>query len=129
MTELILTLVMVTLVSIIYVLIDYFDWLSLKNKTSPQVTFSTFKKLYMISPSKWRLYWSCISYNATVDGIDNWMPIEFKHFNDFIMYKMFYYKVTENEEFFEQIENKKCFIASIQKDIDLYNENNILKIN
>lgn len=98
-----------------------FVWSSTRIETSPQITFNAFRKLYAISPSKWRLSFDSVSYHAD----DGWMGIEFKHYVDVIRYRLFKDKVECDKAYLTLTQNEKDFLASVQKDIDAYRKENL----
>ena len=102
-----------------------FVWSSTKCKTAPCITFSAFKKLYAISPSKWE-FWS--DDNVHYDSDDGRMTIEFKHYIDVLRYRLFRDKVNNNETELTLMQNEKDFISSVQKDIDAYRKDNLCEI-
>ena len=99
-----------------------FIWSSTKCKTAPCITFSAFKKLYAISPSKWEL-WS--DDNVHYDSDDGRMTIEFKHYIDVLRYRFLKDKVESDEAYLTLTQNEKDFLASVQKDIDSYRKENL----
>lgn len=99
-----------------------FIWSSTKCKTAPCITFSAFKKLYAISPSKWEL-WS--DDNVHYDSDDGCMTIEFKHYIDVLRYRFLKDKVESDEAYLTLTQNEKDFLASVQKDIDSYRKENL----
>lgn len=97
---------------------------SAKIKTSPQITFDAFKKVYAISPTKWSLNFEDVSYH----GDDGWMHIEFKHYIDVIRYGFFKDKIERNNDYLKKMQNEKKLIESLQKDIDSYRKENLSEI-
>lgn len=108
-------------IGVIVFCLDSFVWSSTRIETSPQITFNAFRKLYAISPSKWRLSFDSVSYRAD----DGWMGIEFKHYVDVIRYRLFKDKVECDEAYLTLTQNEKDFLASVQKDIDAYRKENL----
>ena len=102
-----------------------FVWSSTKCKTAPCITFSAFKKLYAISPSKWEL-WS--DDNVHYDSDDGRMTIEFKHYIDVLRYRFLKDKVESDEAYLTLTQNEKDFLASVQKDIDSYRKENLCEM-
>lgn len=101
-----------------------FCWSSAKIKTSPQITFNAFKKVYAISPTKWSLNFEDVSYHED----DGWMHIEFKHYIDVIRYGFFKDKIERNNDYLKKMQNEKKLIESLQKDIDSYRKENLSEI-
>lgn len=108
-------------IGIVIFCIASFVWSSARIKTSPQITFNAFRKLYTISPSKWRLYFDSVFYHAD-DGL---ICIEFKHYIDVIRYRLFKDKVERDKEYLILTQNEKNFLMSVQKDIDAYRKENL----
>lgn len=104
--------------------ISAFVWVDTVNKTSPRITFGAFKKVYLISPSKWELCYESVNYR----GENEWIHIEFKHYIDVIKYGFFNKKIKNNKDYLTKIQNEKKLIESLQKDIDSYRKENLSEI-
>lgn len=105
--------------------ISAFLWSTETIKTAPQISFTAFKKLYLISTSNWRLcYDDSIEYYSN----DGWMNIEFKHYIDVIRYSFFKKKIKRNQEYLKKMQNEKIFLASVQNDIDSYRRENLAEL-
>jgi len=98
-----------------------FVWSSTRIETSPRITFDAFKKLYAISPSKWSFSFDNVSYRSD----EGWICIEFKHYIDVLRYRFLKDKVESDEAYLTLTQNEKDFLASVQKDIDSYREENL----
>lgn len=98
-----------------------FIWSSTRIETSPRITFDAFKKLYAISPSKWSFSFDDVSYRSD----EGWIHIEFTHYIDVLRYRFFKDKVESDETYLTLTQNEKDFLASVQKDIDSYREENL----
>lgn len=110
---------------VLFYCIFAFLWMGSVNKTAPRITFVAFKKLYLISPSNWRLYFDdSVEYYAD----HGWINIEFKHYIDVIRYGFFKYKVKRDKEYLEKMHNEKRFLASVQNDIDSYRRENLAEL-
>lgn len=101
-----------------------FVWSSTRIETSPQITFNAFRKLYAISPSKWSFSFDNVSYRSD----DGWMGIEFTHYIDVIRYRLFKDKVECDKAYLTLTQNEKDFLASVQKDIDSYRNENLCEM-
>lgn len=101
-----------------------FVWVDTVNKTSPRITFGAFKKVYLISPSKWELCYESVNYR----GENEWIHIEFKHYIDVIKYGFFNKKIKNNKDYLTKIQNEKKLIESLQKDIDSYRRENLSEV-
>ena len=101
-----------------------FVWASSTIKTSPRITFDAFKKLYIISPAKWKLCFEDVSYY----GDDEWICLEFKHYIDVLRYGFFKDKIERDNDYLEKIQNEKKFLASVQNDIDSYRRENLSEL-
>lgn len=101
-----------------------FCWSSAKIKTSPQITFDAFKKMYAIAPAKWRLGFDDVSYH----GGDEWIYLEFKHYIDVLRYGFFKDKIERDNDYLEKMQNEKKFLASVQNDIDSYRRENLAEL-
>ena len=99
-------------------------WKSDIKKTAPQITFSAFKKLYVLSPSKWNFDYEEVQYK----GDNGWTYIEFKHYIDVIRYGFFKRKIKKNNDYLKRIQNEKEFLASVQNDINSYRQENLSEI-
>lgn len=99
-------------------------WKSDIKKTAPQITFSAFKKLYALSPSKWKFGYEEVQYKED----NGWTCIEFKHYIDVIRYGFFKRKIKKNNVYLEKVQNEKEFLASVQNDIESYRQENLSKI-
>lgn len=99
-------------------------WKSDIKKTAPQITFSAFKKLYVLSPSKWNFDYEEVQYK----GNNGWTYIEFKHYIDVIRYSLFKRKIKKNNDYLARIQNEKEFLASVQKDIESYRRDNLSEV-
>lgn len=119
--EILVGIVTIGGIGIIIFCVASFVWSSTRIETSPQITFNAFRKLYAISPSKWDLSFDNVSYHAD----DGWMGIEFKHYIDVIRYRLFKDKVECDKAYLTLTQNEKDFLASVQKDIDAYREQNL----
>ena len=104
--------------------ISAFVWSSATIKTSPRITFDAFKKLYVISPAKWKLGFDDVRYY----GDDGWIHLEFKHYIDVLRYGFFKDKIERNNEYLEKMQNEKKFLASVQNDIDSYRRENLAEL-
>ena len=116
-------------VFVAFVLLMYcvfaFVWMGSIDKTAPRISFIAFKKLYLISPSNWRLY-----FDESVEyyGDHGWMDIEFKHYIDVLRYGFFKDKIKRDNDYLEKIQNEKKFLASVQNDIDSYRRENLAEL-
>lgn len=99
-------------------------WKSDIKKTAPQITFSAFKKLYVLSPSKWNFDYEEVQYK----GDNGWTYIEFKHYIDVIRYSLFKRKIKKNNDYLARIQNEKEFLASVQNDINSYRQENLSEL-
>ena len=99
-------------------------WKSDIKKTAPQITFSAFKKLYALSPSKWKFGYEEVQYKED----NGWTCIEFKHYIDVIRYGFFKRKIKKNNVYLEKVQNEKEFLASVQNDIESYRQENLSEI-
>lgn len=99
-------------------------WKSDIKKTAPQITFSAFKKLYALSPSKWGFDYEEVRYK----GDNGWTYIEFKHYIDVIRYGLFKRKIKKNNDYLAKIQNEKEFLASVQNDINSYRQENLSEL-
>lgn len=104
--------------------ISAFVWVDTVNKTSPRITFGAFKKVYLISPSKWELCYESVNYR----GENEWIHIEFEHYIDVIRYNFFKKKIENNKVYLTKMQNEKKLIESLQKDIDSYRKENLSEI-
>lgn len=104
--------------------ISAFVWSTEIIKTSPRITFDAFKKVYVISPTKWSLDFENVSYH----GDDGWIDIEFKHYIDVIRYNFFKKKIKNNKDYLTKMQNEKKLIESLQDDIDSYRKENLSEI-
>lgn len=101
-----------------------FVWSSSTIKTSPRITFDAFKKLYIISPVKWKLGFEDVSYH----GGDGWIHLEFKYYIDVLRYGFFKDKIERDNDYLEKMQNEKKFLASVQNDIDSYRRENLAEL-
>ena len=99
-------------------------WKSDIKKTAPQITFSAFKKLYALSPSKWKFGYEEVQYKED----NGWTCIEFKHYIDVIRYGFFKRKIKKNNVYLEKVQNEKEFLASVQNDINSYRQENLSEL-
>lgn len=119
--EILIGIAVICGIAIVVYCLAAFVWSSTRIETSPRITFNAFRKLYAISPSKWYLCWDNVSYYAD----DDWMGIEFTHYVDVIRYRLFRDKVECDKAYLTLTQNEKDFLASVQKDIDAYREQNL----
>lgn len=119
--EILIGIAVICGIAIVAYCLATFVWSSTRIETSPQITFNAFRKLYAISPSKWSFSFDNVSYHAD----DGWMGIEFKHYIDVIRYRLFKDKVECDKAYLTLTQNEKDFLASVQKDIDAYREQNL----
>ncbi len=104
--------------------ISAFVWSSTTIETSPRITFDAFKKVYVISPTKWSLGFENVDYH----GDDGWIHIEFKHYIDVIRYNFFKKKIENNKNYLVKNQNEKKLIEFLQKDIDSYRRENLAEL-
>jgi len=119
--EILIGIAVICGIAIVTYCLAAFVWSSTRIETSPQITFNAFRKLYVISPSKWSFSFDNVSYHSD----DGWMGIEFKHYIDVIRYRLFKDKVECDKAYLTLTQNEKDFLASVQKDIDAYRERNL----
>lgn len=111
-------------IAIVIYCLAAFIWSSTRIETSPRITFDAFKKLYAISPSKWSFSFDDVSYHSD----EGWICIEFKHYIDVLRYRFLKDKEESDEAYLTLTQNEKNFLASVQKDIDSYREENLREI-
>lgn len=119
--EILIGIAVICGIAIVVYCLAAFVWSSTRIETSPQITFNAFRKLYAISPSKWSFSFDNVSYCSD----DGWMGIEFKHYIDVIRYRLFRDKVECDKAYLTLMQNEKDFLASVQKDIDSYRNENL----
>lgn len=101
----------------------YIVWKLDSDDESVRITFSVFKKLYPLYPSKWSLDDSYVVYRPNENSWDNYV-VEFKTFHDVLMYKIFKYKIEREEKNIRNDKTTRDFLKELQKDIDKYREEN-----
>lgn len=119
--EILIGIAVICGIAIVAYCLAAFVWSSTRIETSPQITFNAFRKLYAISPSKWSFSFDNVSYCSD----NGWMGIEFKHYTDVIRYRLFRDKVECDKAYLTLMQNEKDFLASVQKDIDSYRNENL----
>lgn len=119
--EILIAVVAVCCIGLFVFCLCAFVWSSTRIETSPRITFSAFKKLYAISPSKWSFSFDNVSYHSD----ERWIHIEFKHYIDVLRYRFFKDKMESDEAYLTLTQNEKDFLASVQKDIDSYRKENL----
>lgn len=122
--EILIGIAVICGIAVIAYCLAAFVWSSTRIETSPRITFDAFKKLYAISPSKWSFSFDAVSYRSD----DGWIHIEFKHYIDVLRYRFLKDKVESDEAYLTLMQNEKNFLASVQKDIDSYREENLREI-
>jgi hypothetical protein len=108
--------------------VEYLDWCPGASCTSPRLTFSAFKKLYVLNPSKWDLYSSYVVYHPFGNADLKYITVEFKHFRDAIKYMRFHDTLEANEQQLERIKMEKEFLEYMQDDINTFREENIAEM-
>ena len=119
--EILIAVVAVGCIGLFVFCLASFVWSSTRIETSPRITFDAFKKLYAISPSKWSFSFDAVSYHSD----DGWIHIEFKHYIDVLRYRFFKDKMESDNAYLTLTQNEKDFLASVQKDINSYREENL----
>lgn len=92
------------------------------------ISFKQFKSLYQIAPDKWRLEDTYVVYRIDKPGIKYHKITEncfFKHFIDYIQYKIFLNKYKKERE--EHIRNNNLVVTLVawQRDIDEYRQKSL----
>lgn len=108
--------------------IFYIVWKLDSNDESVRITFTMFKKLYPLYPSKWSLNDSSyVVYRPNENSWDSYV-VEFKTFHDVLMYKIFRHRIEREERNIRNDKTTRDFLKELQKDIDKYREENFLEM-
>ena len=103
--------------------IFYIVWKLDSDDESIKITFSVFKKLYPLYPSKWSLDDSYVVYRPNDNSWDYYV-VEFKTFHDVLMYKIFKHRIEKEERDVRNDKTTRDFLKELQKDINKYREEN-----
>ena len=104
--------------------IFYIVWKLDLDDESVKITFSAFKKLHPLYPSKWSLDDSYVVYRPNANSLRNYYIVEFKTFHDVLMYKIFKHRIEKEERNVRNDKTTRDFLKELQKDIDKYREEN-----
>lgn len=107
--------------------IFYIAWRFDLNDEFIKITFSMFKKLYPLYPSKWGLNDSYVVYRPNDNSWDYYV-VEFETFHDVLMYKIFKHRIEKKEKNIRKDKATRDFLKNLQKDIDKYREENFSEI-
>ena len=69
------------------------EWLTTIDNNAPRITFNAFKKIYVLSPSKWNFNLDSVTYKRN----EGWIHVEFKHYIDVLKYNYFKNKIEKDK--------------------------------
>ncbi len=122
----IILLTTITIINLSYVIIIFLIWILDLSKTTPKITFKSFKKFYCLCPSKWSLEDTYVIYYPESKGFGKEeIYVDFKYFHDCILYRIFKKKIEKNIIYENRLKKEKKFIEYMQKDINTFREENI----